>query len=105
MCAKRFMRYNPLELCKINSKYGAKLSQNLKSELGRMGLLRTTAWQCNIRLLRGKRKRCARKQKRGKRAGLLAKLKANNNRLVIPSLFFSQCSGVGQQNGFIKVAN
>ncbi|KAF4082123.1 hypothetical protein AMELA_G00148020 [Ameiurus melas] len=65
------------------------------SELGRMKLLRTVAWCGTIRRLRGRRKRCARKKKRGKRAGLQAKLKANNNRLVVPSLFSSQCSGVG----------
>lgn len=89
MCAGRCVRYSPIDLCEINSGYESKLTLNLKSELGRMKLLRTVAWRCNIRRLRGRRKWCAQKQKRGKRASLQAKLKANNNRLVIPSLFLA----------------
>lgn len=97
------MRYNPLELCEINSKYESKLPQNLKSELGRVELLKTTAWRCTIRQLRDKRKRCTQKQKRGKRAGLLAKLKADNNRLVIPSFLLANVRALDNKMDLLRL--
>ncbi|KAI3352294.1 hypothetical protein L3Q82_005273 [Scortum barcoo] len=63
---------------------------SLRALLGRLQLLRTPDWRSAARRTEGKRKRCARKQKRGKyRGGLLARLKANAGRPPIPSLFLS----------------
>ncbi|XP_049574584.1 uncharacterized protein [Syngnathus scovelli] len=46
-----------------------------------------------------RRKRCARRQKRGKRGGVRARLKANLARPAVPSILLAQCSIAGQQNG------
>lgn len=62
-------------------------SSKLNFALGRQRLLRTTEWHSSLLCLgaAGKRKQCARKQKRGKMAGALARLKAS--RPPIPTLF------------------
>ena len=65
------------------------LTPGLKSELGRLQILRTTAWKYRSHGCRGKRKRRAMREKRGKRAGLIAKMRAGVRRPPISSLFLS----------------
>lgn len=52
-------------------------------------LRRSTEWPDGAVRKKAHRKRCARKQKRGKRAGICARLKANPNRPTIPSILFA----------------
>ncbi len=63
------IKYSPTELMVIMDSLVITISLKLKSELGRQQLLRTTEWRSRVRGAAGKRKRCARRQKRGKRAG------------------------------------
>ncbi|KAI3368602.1 hypothetical protein L3Q82_025607 [Scortum barcoo] len=93
-CVNKRVRYSRTELIKIRD--GSATSTTLQSAvlglralLGRLQLLRTPDWRSGARRTEGKRKRCARKQKRGKRGGLLARLKANAGKPPIPSLFLS----------------
>ncbi|KAI3369575.1 hypothetical protein L3Q82_024384 [Scortum barcoo] len=51
----------------------------------------------------GKRKRCARKQKRGKWGGLLARLKANAGRPPIPSLFLSNVRSLDNKLDLLRL--
>lgn len=85
------VRYSSTELLQITvPSMGVK--PELKAMLGRVRLLRTAVWRNRSYQLRGKRKRCARRQKRGKQAGLLARLKASN-RPALPTLFLANvCS-------------
>ncbi len=85
------IKYSPTELMVIMDSSVIIISPKLKSALGRQRLLRTTEWCSRIRGAAGKRKRCARRQKRGKRVGALAQLKAR--RPPIPTLFLANvCS-------------
>ncbi|KAI3368067.1 hypothetical protein L3Q82_026889, partial [Scortum barcoo] len=71
--------------------------------LGRLQLLRTPDWRSAARRTEGKRKRCARKQKRGKRGGLLARLKANAGRPPIPSLFLSNVRSLDNKLDLLRL--
>ncbi|KAI3353496.1 hypothetical protein L3Q82_019287, partial [Scortum barcoo] len=72
----------------------------LRALLGRLQFLRTPDWRSAARRTEGKRKRCARKQKRGKQwGGLLARLKANAGRPPNPVPVPVQCPLPGQQAG------
>ncbi len=85
------IKYSPTELMVIMDSSVITISPKLKSALGRQRLLRTTEWCSRVWGAAGKRKRCARRQKRGKRAGGLAQLKAR--RPPIPTLFLANvCS-------------
>ncbi|GAA6231470.1 uncharacterized protein LOC109141784 [Lates japonicus] len=75
----------------------------LRALLGRLQLLRTPDWRSGVRRVEGKRKRCARKQKRGKRGGLLAKLKANAGRPPIPSLFLSNVRSLDNKTDLLRL--
>lgn len=86
--ANKRLMYSSAELRNIkDSGFDATVSTAVLSMLGRLWLRRTADWRSSVQRLAGKRKRCARKQKRGKRGGLVAKLKAN--RPSIPSLFLA----------------
>lgn len=63
------------------------LKPDVKAALGRLGLLKESGRR-KTKQQRTKRQRCARRQKRGKRAGRLARLRANN-RPTLPTLFLS----------------
>ncbi|KAI3369446.1 hypothetical protein L3Q82_007486 [Scortum barcoo] len=69
----------------------------------RVKLLRTPDWRSAARRTEGKRKRCARKQKRGKRGGLLARLKANAGRPPIPSLFLSNVRSLDNKLDLLRL--
>ncbi|KAI3376730.1 hypothetical protein L3Q82_016491 [Scortum barcoo] len=72
--------------------------------LGRLQLLRTPDWRRSCcRRTEGKRKQCARKQKRGKRGGLLARLKANAGRPPIPSLFLSNVRSLDNKLDLLRL--
>ncbi|GLD68412.1 uncharacterized protein AKAME5_001972500 [Lates japonicus] len=73
----------------------------LRALLGRLQLLRTSDWRSGVRRAEGKRKRCARKQKRGKRGGLLAKLKAKAGRPpVLGYIKEKKITNSGKSNNF-----
>ncbi|KAI4890819.1 hypothetical protein NFI96_006997 [Prochilodus magdalenae] len=65
------------------------MDSSFRAKLGRLQLLRTPAWRWRAQRTKGKRKRCERRHKRGKRSGALIRLKANTDRPPIPSLFLS----------------
>ncbi|KAI3377103.1 hypothetical protein L3Q82_000302 [Scortum barcoo] len=75
----------------------------LRALLGRLQLLRTPDWRSAARRTEGKRKRCAWKQKRGKRGGLLARLKANAGRPPIPSLFLSNVRSLDNKLDLLRL--
>ncbi|KAI3376533.1 hypothetical protein L3Q82_016993 [Scortum barcoo] len=75
----------------------------LRALLGRLQLLRTPDWRSAARRTEGKRKRCARKQKRGKRGGLLARLKANAGRPPILSLFLSNVRSLDNKLDLLRL--
>ena len=81
------VKYSLTELMVIRDGLFITISPKLKSALGRQRLLRTMEWRSRVQGAAGKRKRCARKQKRGERSGGLAQLKAN--RPPIPTLFLA----------------
>ena len=68
------------------------LAPKLKSELGRLRILRTTARKYGSHSCGGKRKWRARRQKR---AGLIAKMKAGARRPTIISLYLSNATASG----------
>ncbi|KAI3374040.1 hypothetical protein L3Q82_022606, partial [Scortum barcoo] len=88
-----------IELAKV----GAQVTDNKRALLGRLQLLRTPDWRSAARRTEGKRKRCARKQKRGKRGGLLARLKANAGRPPIPSLFLSNVRSLDNKLDLLRL--
>jgi len=98
-CINKRVRYSSTELIKIRKDSAMRRTTTtaaalgLRATLARLLLLRTVYWRCRVRRTKSKRKRCAQKQKRGKRGGLLARLKDNAGRLPILSLFLSNvCS-------------
>ncbi len=103
VCAAKSVCYSASELCEINYKKTATLPADLKSKLGRMMLLRSAVWRSNARQRRGKRRRCTRKQKRGKRAGLLARLKATGNRPAIPSIFLANVRALDNKIDLLRM--
>lgn len=64
----------------------------LKSMLGRLRLLRTADWRSTVQQLERKRKRCARRQKRGKLTA---------NRRPIPSLFLANVRSLDNKMNLI----
>lgn len=70
------VKYSSWELLQFMNPSVA-IKPELKTVLGRLRLLRKAGWRRETFRLRGRRKRCAQKQKRGKRAGKIAGLKAN----------------------------
>ncbi len=103
VCAAKSVCYSASELCEINYKKTATLPADLKSKLGRMMLLRSAVWWSNARQRRGKRRRCTRKQKRGKQAGLLARLKATGNRPVILSIFLANVRALDNKIDLLRI--
>ena len=83
----------------IKDDFTTDVSPALRSMLGR--LLRTADWHNRVQRPEGKRKRCARRQKRGKRGGLVAKLKAN--RTPIPSLFLANVRSLDNKLDLIRL--
>lgn len=81
----KHMRFSLAELLDIRDRATITASAELKTRLGRLRLLRTPVWRSSVWGQSGKRKRSTRRQKRGKWAGSLAKLKASRPR--IPTLF------------------
>lgn len=77
--------------------------QRTSALLGRLKLLRTSDWCRGVRRVEGKRKRCARRQKSGKRGGLLAKLKANTGKPPIPSLFLSNVRALDNKMDLLRL--
>lgn len=78
------------------------IKSELKVALGRLGLLRTTGWKRETHRLRGRRKRCAWKQKRGKQAGLQARLKATN-RPALPTLFLANIRSLDNKMDLMRL--
>ena len=95
------VKYSSTELMIIRDSSVITISPKLKSALGRQRLLRTTEWRSRVRGAAGKRKRCARKQKRGKRAGALAQLKAR--RPPIPSLFLANVRSLDNKVDLLRL--
>ena len=81
------LSYSKAELMELNTNQPA--TSDLKAQLGRLQLLSASKWRYRLHRFRGKRRWCSRKHRRGKRAGVLAKLKASASRPAIPSLFLS----------------
>ncbi len=95
------IKYSPTELMVIMDSSVITISPKLKSALGRQRLLRTTEWCSRVRGAAGKRKRCARRQKRGKRAGALAQLKAR--RPPIPTLFLANVRSLDNKVDLLRL--
>lgn len=100
---ERCLKYSVVELLGLRFKEQASLSPPLKTTLGRLKLLRTMEWCKRLQLPGRKRKRCARGQKRGKRAGLLAKLKSRGGRPALPSLFLSNVRALENKVDLLKL--
>ncbi len=83
----------------IHSMTEVKLPLTLKAKQGRMGLLRTATWWSNTYRLKGKRKW----QRRGKRAGSPAKLKANCKRPAVPSLFLAKVQALDNKIDLLQL--
>ena len=81
------LTYSKAELLELNTNQPA--TSELKVQLGRLQLLSASEWTYRLCCFRGKWRQCLRKQKRGKRARVLAKLKASASRPGILSLFLS----------------
>lgn len=80
------VKYSSVELM-VRDNLATTNSSKLNFPFGRQRLLRTTEWHSSLLCpgAAGNRKKCPRKQKRGKLAGALAQLKAS--RPPIPTLF------------------
>ncbi|KAI3358988.1 hypothetical protein L3Q82_015368 [Scortum barcoo] len=107
-CVNKRVRYSRTELIKIRDGSATSTTPQtadlgLRALLGRLQLLRTPDWRSAARRTEGKRKRCARKQKRGKRGGLLARLKANAGRPPIPSLFLSNVRSLDNKLDLLRL--
>ncbi|KAI3364744.1 hypothetical protein L3Q82_000900 [Scortum barcoo] len=109
-CVNKRVRYSRTELIKIRDGSATSTTPQtadlgLRALLGRLQLLRTPDWREALprRRTEGKRKRCARKQKRGKRGGLLARLKANAGRPPIPSLFLSNVRSLDNKLDLLRL--
>ncbi|KAI4891376.1 hypothetical protein NFI96_006358 [Prochilodus magdalenae] len=79
------------------------MDSSFRAKLGRLQLLRTPAWRGRAVRTKGKRKRCERRLKRGKRAGVLARLKANADRPPIPSLFLSNVRSLDNKLDLLRL--
>ncbi|KAI4885552.1 hypothetical protein NFI96_004062 [Prochilodus magdalenae] len=79
------------------------MDSSFRAKLGRLQLLRTPAWRGRAARTKGKRKRCKRRLKRGKRAGVLARLKANADRPPIPSLFLSNVRSLDNKLDLLRL--
>ena len=107
-CVNERTTYNRTELIIIRdrSAWSTKIPTadlGLRALLGRLRLLRTPNWRRGVRRTVGKRKRCTRKQKRGKRGGLLARIKANAGRPPIPSLFLSNVRSLDNKMDLLRL--
>lgn len=80
---------------------GLILPPELRSSLGRLQLLRASLWRSRLRGQATKRKQCARKQKRGKRAGWLAQLRAS--RPPIPSFFLASVRSLENKKDLLRL--
>ncbi|CAI5678409.1 unnamed protein product [Oreochromis niloticus] len=69
--------------------------------LGRLQLLRS--WRSRVQRITGKRKRCERRQKRGKHDGVLERLKANARRPPIPSLFLANVRSLDNKLDLLRI--
>ncbi|KAI3353895.1 hypothetical protein L3Q82_005104 [Scortum barcoo] len=103
-----WIKYNRTELIKIRDGSATSTTPQtavlgLRALLGRLQLLRTPDWRSAARRTEGRRKRCARKQMRGKRGGLLARLKANAGRPPIPSLFLSNVRSLDNKLDLLRL--
>lgn len=87
--SKTAIKYVFADLMELNNSLHAQLPPELKAVLGSLRILRTLPWNSRWSRLGAKRRRCMRKQKMGKRAGLLTKLRANASRPAVLSLFLS----------------
>ncbi|KAI4893871.1 hypothetical protein NFI96_021222, partial [Prochilodus magdalenae] len=79
------------------------MDSSFRAKLGRLQLLRTPAWRGRAARTKGKRKRCKRRLKRGKRAGVLARLRANADRPPIPSLFLSNVRSLDNKLDLLRL--
>ncbi|KAI4882972.1 hypothetical protein NFI96_001902 [Prochilodus magdalenae] len=79
------------------------MDNSFRAKPGRLQLLRTLVWRGRAVRTRGKRKQCERRQKRGKRASVLARLKANADRPPIPSLFLSNVRSLDNKLDLLRL--
>ena len=93
--------YRKAQLLELNTNQPA--TSELKAPLGRLQLLSASEWRYRLRRFRGKRRQCSRKQKRGKRAGVLAKLKASASRPSIPLLFLSNVRALDNKMDLLRL--
>uniref|UniRef100_A0A3B3H7K8 Reverse transcriptase domain-containing protein n=1 Tax=Oryzias latipes TaxID=8090 RepID=A0A3B3H7K8_ORYLA len=104
--AKKRIKYSRTEITTITDSLDSNTTTagpGLKALLGRLHLLRTPKWRKDIGRTESKRKRCARTRKRGKRAGVLARLKANAGRPPIPSLFLANVRSLDNKMDMLRL--
>lgn len=95
-------------LLQLNDNTTATLQDDLLEKLRDLGVLRTPGLQPSASSDaggrgRGRRKRCARKQKRGKRAGVRARLKTNPSRPALPSILLSNVCSLVNKLDYIRL--
>lgn len=96
------VKYSSAELLQLSNPTIV-IQLELKAALGRLRLLRTACWsKKTYRRLRGRRKRCSGRQKRGKRVGLLARLRANN-RPAFLSLFLANVRSLDNKMDLLRL--
>ncbi|KAF0037932.1 hypothetical protein F2P81_010806 [Scophthalmus maximus] len=100
---KCVVRYSCNELLNIGKHQKFALAPELSTVLGRLKLSRTAEWCTRVQRLEVRRKRYACRQKRGKRSGLFAKLKASNNRRGIPSLFLANVCSLDNKMDLLRL--
>ncbi|XP_063344797.1 interferon-induced very large GTPase 1-like [Pelmatolapia mariae] len=99
--------YNRQTLFNLNNPVN-NIQDGLRETLRELGLLREPGLEASALpgaggRRRGHRKRCARKRKRGKRAGVRARLKTNPSRPALPSIILSNVCSLDNELDYIRL--
>ncbi|GAA6075769.1 piezo-type mechanosensitive ion channel component 1-like, partial [Tachysurus ichikawai] len=100
--------YNHQDLINYRNRVTTNLHDDVLDRLRDLGLLRRPGLQSPVSpdtgdQERGRRKRCARKRKRGKRAGVRARLKTNPSRPALPSILLANVCSLDNKLDYIRL--